>query len=376
MPAALFAPVIALPARAPHPAAPAIAREPSATSPATSASDPSEPSARETIALTALLRRLTPETREASHALVEAALESARGRSGAAVDRLGSARQALGESIERAAELRREQLASRRARLRESGVEVRPVPAPPAAAVRIAPGELGVLVDGLEAADREIARTEADWQALEVAFGDVAALRAIAAENSWPVAGVKDRIGPARERMAKGPATSTDVSQWLGDAREEGQELSRSLAGPLRAELDRVGPHPEAAVQLDPVGVNRLRALREGAERHWASGEILGALRALTELRRLLREEPAAPAETPAGPSAAATPRTSVDLLQAKARRFAEHLRTLPPDSEAARKAALGIREATALLRDGRLAEADATLTRLMQSMHLSEGPT
>jgi hypothetical protein len=55
--------------------------------------------------------------------------------------------------------------------------------------------------------------------------------------------------------------------------------------------------------------------------------------------------------------------------LLKKARSLAARVRTLPPDSETARDAAVQIREATDLLRARKLTEADLTLTRLMRML-------
>ncbi len=229
--------------------------------------------------------------------------------------------------------------------------------------------------------ERRYTDIESRWQALEGAFGDVAALRELASRFAWPVDSVPQRVESARRGMGHAPISPAEVDRAAEEARHELQELSHAAAGPLSAELARyrgaAGARPS-----DPVVAHRIAVLVERADTHLASGRTLEAARVLLELRestpRPETETPPASSQSgPAPPGAppgivgVASPPTadrasSLESLYAKARDFAVRLPTLPPGSTARRQAAAGIREATELLKQGRLSEADAVLTRLM----------
>ena len=91
------------------------------------------------------------------------------------------------------------------------------------------------------------------------------------------------------------------------------------------------------------------------------------------ELAELERARATPPAVTAPEPVAAAGPTESEDemlgRLLKKARSLAGRVRTLPPDSESSREAAIQIRDATDFLRVRKLREADETLTRLMRML-------
>ena len=95
-------------------------------------------------------------------------------------------------------------------------------------------------------------------------------------------------------------------------------------------------------------------------------------MQSVRELRQQVEEiqRAAAARPTPAAvPTSTETEAEMLDRLLKKARSLAGRVRTLPPESDAARDAAVEIRTATEHLKAREFAEADQTLAHLMRML-------
>ncbi len=327
------------------------------------------------------LRELGLDTKPVELALRDAALREAWGDTDAAVAEIRRSSERLDAAVAEALGSRLSRLTSRRAKLVDAGVEVAADPALGTVPGLLEHGDVSNALEILRASETSVDRTASAWTELEEAFGEVAGLRDLALRLGFSVGEVSDRVGPARSGLGSGTVRTAQIAPALREARRELEELSRALSDPAREMLDDLTRRSESA-DLDPLETNRLRALGDRAAYLLADRHVADALRALIELKEAVAPFGGRAPEGPQ-PSAATTSRSSgatkpsragpaaeisAESLLAKARSFASKVRALPPDSSAAREAAAQIREATDLLRQGRLAEADATLTRLMRT--------
>ncbi len=327
------------------------------------------------------LRELGLDTRPLELALKDAALREAWGDTDAAVAELRRANERLNAAVAEALGSRLSRLTTRRAKLVDAGVEVATDPALDTVPGLLEHGDVSSALEILRASETSVDQTASAWTELEEAFGEVAGLRDLALRLGLSVGEVSDRVGPARSRLGAGNVRTAQIETARKEARRELEELSGALADPARATLDDLLRRSESA-DLDPLETNRLRALGDRAAHQLAEHRVADSLRALIELKEAIApfgegaaEGPPSGAATTSRSSGATKPSRAVpsaeisaESLLAKARSFASKVRALPPDSLAAREAAAQIREATDLLRQGKLAEADATLTRLMRT--------
>lgn len=380
------------------PTAPVSTVAPVAEGPPSPSSQLAERTARELRRKGELLARLGVDAGTLSRSLCDAMLRESSGEVEPALAELKAAERTADGSVRAALTVRLGRLKQRRGKLIESGVELPRDKELDRLEENLLPEEPWRAAELLLAIEERFALIESQWHGLEQAFAQVADLRALAAKAGFPVTDVTSRTDATRSRLGSGPVRPEVIARAVRETTQEQEALAHVLAGPLRAELDRLGgalhQHPD-----DRAERNRRRALQDRAADDLSAGRTAEALRAVLELRSLLgaaapvppsHATPAAPSApvakspepgTPPGHTASSpSPRpgsdVSIDSLLAKARSFAVRVRTLPPESEAGQRAAAQIHEATELLRKGRLVEADQALTRLMHTLASPGGST
>jgi hypothetical protein len=310
--------------------------------------------------------------------MCQAALSEAEGRSTEALDILRAAQQRLESQTNELFAERLRQLQERRTVLEKTGVHFALATDFARLASAIESGEREEATTLLLAAEQRVSRFEADWKGLQGLLAQIEGLRNEASELGIPLGEISAELEGIRDRLA-GP----DVTEELLDtvAQEAAQTLMllhEAIPSSLEEELARheatlnryPEDHPPSAIA---------RRLQLEATRHLKKGRLSEAVQSVRDLRQELAElEKEAAAHPPAAAAAGAEPEETedemLDRLLKKARTLAGRVRTLPPESETARDAAIQIREATELLRARQLKEADLTLSRLMRMLS-SEAP-
>jgi hypothetical protein len=221
----------------------------------------------------------------------------------------------------------------------------------------------------LVAAEHRVSQFEADWKGLQGLLSQIEGLRNEATELGIPLGEISSEIEGIRDRLNRPDVTEETLDALAQDSAQTLMLLHEAIPASLDAELARhettldqfPEDHPPSAVA---------RRLHLEAGRHLKKGRLSEAVQSVRELRHELAELEKRPTG-PAGPTPALTETEDemLDRLLKKARTLAGRVRTLPPDSETARDAAIQIREATDLLRARDLKEADLTLSRLMRML-------
>jgi hypothetical protein len=319
-----------------------------------------------------LLRTLGGGAPDVTGAMCEAALSEASGQVANAAQILRSAERRLDEETQG---ILRRRLASVESRVRElegRGLQlgVTDELARISATERAAdPGEAVVYLLEVE---RHLGSLESTWGGLVGLLAEIFALRTEADRLGIPYGELPPRLLSLDGGRSPPELREEALDSLVQEAAQGLMVLHDALLPALELELDR---HGQALHRL-PTGnapSEAVRRLHETTRRHLRDGRLSDAAKSLVDLRRALsaiESRPAVPVHRPAPTPAAAEP--SPDLLPAlvkKAQGLAARVRALPHDSELSRWAAEQIREATDLLRERRLAEADATLTRLMASL-------
>lgn len=323
-----------------------------------------------------LVRELGRGAPDVTSEMCQAALNEAEGRMSEALDVLRQAQARLETETDELLRRRLAALEERRTTLQQSGVRF-----------AIA-DDLQRLRDAIEGdrreeavalladTERRIAQFESDWKGLQGLLTQIEGLRSEAANLGIPLGEISGELEGIRDRLAGGPLTEETLDEAAQDAAQTLMLLHEAIPVSLEEELGRheatlngyPDDHPPSAIA---------RRLHVEATRHLKKGRLSDAVASVRELRHqleILAKEPP-PTAAPSAPSEAAGPPLdesegeALDRLLKKARTLAARVRTLPPDSDTARDAAMQIREATDHLRDRRLKEADLTLTRLMRML-------
>lgn len=380
---------------------------------------------------TDLLLTIDRDAPDVTGELCEAALSEAAGRVGDAQQVLRSAQGRLDRETEELLARHLENLEARGRQLEASGLRLAMEAELGNLAETIVAGDAISSVAALREAERRLEGVETHWRGLQGLIAQVTTLRQEAAELGIPLDRVPDRLDSVRSKLATMAVTDRDLDGAAQAAAESLMQLHEAIPPALELELARHAETIEA--HRDKRSKARAARLQHvEAVRHLSNGRLEEAVRSVRELRttlaELAREVEAAPpppprtaptsavaAPTPA-PDLSAPPRTApaaeasppkppvppptpgverpsavppaappapapgaepggtpdaafVATLMKKARTLAVQVRSLPADSPAAALAAREIHAATDLLRTGRYAEADASLSRIMRTL-------
>jgi hypothetical protein len=320
------------------------------------------------------VRQLGRGVPDVTSELCQAALIEAEGRVSEALEILRGAQIRLEEQTEELLDRRFAQLQERQEVLQRTGVRF--ALAEDIHRIEDAIGtdrrdEAGTL---LMDAERRIAQFESDWKGLQGLLAQIESLRAEAADLDIPLGEITSDLATVRDHLAVPNLTEEALDSIAQEAAQTLMLLHEAIPTSLEEELTRhegnLNKYPD-----DHEASAVARRLHLEATRHLKKGRLSEAVTSVRDLRRqleILEKEPRqveAPA-APAAPTAVTETETeTLDRLLKKARSLAARVRTLPADSDTARDAAIQIREATELLRDRHLKEADLTLTRLMRML-------
>jgi hypothetical protein len=320
------------------------------------------------------VRQLGRGVPDVTSELCQAALIEAEGRVSEALEILRGAQARLDEQTEELLKRRFAQLQERREVLQRTGVrfalgeDVRRLEDAIASGQREEAGAL------LIETERRVAQFESDWKGLQGLLAQIESLRTEAGDLNVPLGEISSALEGIRDRLASPNLTEDSLDTIAQEAAQTLMLLHEAIPTSLEEELGRhestLNHYPD-----DHEASAVARRLHVEATRHLKKGRLSEAVASVRDLRRqieLLEKEPretpvAAP--TPTNPAAVETESEMLDRLLKKARSLAARVRTLPADSDTARDAAIQIREATELLRDRHLKEADLTLTRLMRML-------
>lgn len=302
--------------------------------------------------------------------LCQAALSEAQGRLTEALDILRSAQRHLEAQTDEVLRARARALSDRRTALEKTGIHF------------ALGADLHRLNGAIEAADREEAATlllaaeqrvnqfEADWKGLQGLLSEIEGLRNQATELGIPLGEISSELEGIRDRLGEPSITEDALDAIAQEAAQTLMLLHEAIPSSLEAELARhettLNRFPE-----DHAPSAAARRLHLEASRHLKKGRLSEAVQSVRDLRQELAalERSTAAPEPAVAATLEETEGEMLDRLLKKARTLAGRVRTLPPDSETAREAAVQIREATDLLRARQLTEADLTLSRLMRML-------
>ncbi|MGA9839374.1 MAG: hypothetical protein WBE40_06505 [Thermoplasmata archaeon] len=316
--------------------------------------------------------------------MCQAALSEAEGRVSEALDVLRRAQRSLDRQTDELLARRLASLEAREAALRDTGI-------------RFALGrDLVRLKDAIEGGQREVAGTllveterrvsqfESDWRGLQGLLRQIDTLRKEAAELGIPLGEIAGEVSEIRDQLREPELTEEALDGVAQAAAQTLMLLHEAIPTSLEEELGRqeavLGKYPE---DHPPSAV--ARRLHTEASRHLKKGRLTDAVQSVRELRREIERleqsrelQEVAVGATPAAEAPAAAPveteAETLERLLKKARSLAGRVRTLPPDSDAAREAAAQIREVTDLLRNRELRGADQALARLMRMLSAEPG--
>ncbi len=339
---------------------------------------PTNAPASEVLRLVALLGQVGAEDDAPASALATAASQEALGDAGAAEKTLVAERLRIEGAVVGAAIHHRDRLRARRQALVERGIDL---PKEPELETltddRVKANTMAALTT-LAALEGRIGHIEGVWQGLEQQFEEIATVRSSAVRFGWSIVGIPSRVEGLRASLRTGRVPASAIEQASLEARAELRELGEALKDRMKAEFERLGAE-QTDLPEDPVAVHRVSVLLARGERHLEEGRPADAMRDLLDLAGQLPG--AGPAQGGAGGEAPVTsgpgggPPVTAESIRAMVRSLAERLRTLPGDSPVGRTAAAEIREATELLRQGRLTDADSILTRLKRSFDSTLAP-
>ncbi|HTW56259.1 MAG TPA: hypothetical protein VMG36_07485 [Thermoplasmata archaeon] len=331
------------------------------------------------------LRPLGRDAPDVTSEMCEAALGEASGRVSEALETLRAAQGRLERQAREALRRRVESLDERRAALERTGIHLDlEMELPSAESLAGSGTPLAPLLE----AEQRLAKFESDWKGIQGLLAQIETLRAEVADLGFPLGEIPAEVQAIRQKLSAGPLRGTDLDALAQDAARALMLLHDEIPTSLGDELARHAT-TLAALPDETDEVLRAREIHEEAARHIEKGRLTAAAQSLRDLRRAVAElerrpatpaptsppAAAAPAAAPPPPAAAALPDAALlDTLLKKARSLAARVRTLPPESPLALEAAAQIREATDLLRGGRLPDADRTLTELMRTLSREEG--
>jgi hypothetical protein len=307
--------------------------------------------------------------------MCEAALSEASGRVTEALEILRAAQGRLERQARDAIRQRWEAAGDRRRALERTGVPIDielPTTVPSLAET---PEEIADLLRRLVEVEQRLARFESDWKGIQGLLAQIESLRTEAVDLEIPLGEIPAQIDQIRERLSAGPFRESDLDAVAQDAARTLMLLHEAIPTSLEEELGRHAARLDDLPEGAPSGA-AVRKLHEEATHHLTRGRLVEATQSVRDLRRALLE-----LENPPAPGTAAPPRPAagppaegmLETLLRKARSLAGRVRVLPTESALALEAAAQIREATDLLRAGRLEDADRTLTELMRTLSREE---
>jgi hypothetical protein len=303
--------------------------------------------------------------------LCQAALIEAEGRAAEALGILRSAQSRLDHDTSALLAERTQQLKERRAALEQGGVRFALGADFERLSGAMESGQRREAVAFLVETDRRVGQLESDWKGLQGLLAQIEGLRNEAVELALPLGEVSSELEGIRDRLREHELTEERLDTFAQEAAQTLMLLHEAIPSSLAEELSR----SETSLDRFPEEHSAsavARRLHLEASRHLKKGRLSEAMQSLRELRRELLElekQPTVPATAVAEGAAAEDEDEMLDRLLKKARSLAARVRTLAPDSETARDAAVQIREATELLRGRQLQEADLTLSRLMRML-------
>ncbi len=230
------------------------------------------------------------------------------------------------------------------------------------------------MTETLLEAERRVAQFESDWKGIQGLLAQIDGLKTEAGELGLPLGEITSELEGIRDRLEAPNLTEESLDEVAQAAAQTLMLLHEAIPSSLEEELQR------HAVTLDRFPEEHVpsavaRRLHVEAARHLKKGRLPEAVQSVRELRQqieAIEHEEAELGTRPTPPlpeEVRETEAETLDRLLKKARTLAARVRTLPPDSETAREAAMEIRTATELLKSRELTEADQTLARLMRML-------
>jgi len=384
--------------------------------------------ARDVSHAVSLLQDLGGDGADIANELAQAAFTEAEGRVGEVLVLLRDAQGRVSIRLKEQFESRLKQLEERQAAMITSGVSVNLGTEIDRIRTDVRSGRREAALQRIDLADRNLSRMESDWRGLQGLLRQIEALRESARLLELDVAEPDDSIRQVRVILAQ-PALdvgaldqaaelaaeavmrlhdsiplaleeyvdrlSAQVATWpsgfdgrrrAGDLERETRKLLKSnrlVEATQRAtELQQlivatgVPPAPLAAQEASPEPVQVPPSTRpsepipprktERIDRPAPVFRPTSAPRPATPSVPLPPAPARAPAKPPAAVATPVAPRTdNVRSLVAEARELAARIKRLPGDSDLARAAAVEIRNATELLRERKMDEAERTLSEL-----------
>ncbi len=380
--------------------------------------------ARDVSHAVSLLQDLGGDGGDIASELAQAAFTEAEGRVGEVLVLLRDAQGRVSIRLKEQFDARLKQLEERQAAMITSGVSVNLGSEIDRIRTDVRAGRREAALQRIDLADRNLSRMESDWRGLQGLLRQIEALRESSRLLELDVSEPDDSIRQVRVILAQ-PALDVGALDNAAElAAEAVMRLHDSVPLALEEYLDRlsgqVATWPTAfegrrrAADLERearklLKLNRLvEATQRATELHQlivstgvppaplASEEapaepvkVTASMRPVERLatypsERIERPPPApsvpvrapTPAPAPAAPTAeapvakpAARPADSVRALVAQARELAARIQLLPGDSDLARAAAVEIRNATELLRERKMDEAEKTLAELRERL-------
>ncbi len=328
-----------------------------------------------------LLGELGGDGTEVTSELRQAALLSAEGRLGEALNLLRTTQTTASVRLTELFEARLTELEERQRALVGQGLTPDLLQESVRLRAEIAEAPVEEVAAHLAEEDRRLARTEAEWQELRGVLRQIDQVRQGARALGREFPAIDAGLATVKELLAQPSISASGVSQAL----EEGNRVlglyQANLAPGIQEELDLHAAHL-ARFAPDHEPSRKARRLHAEANRHLRASRLAEATLRLGELRTELRRAGgAAPGRPPSGAAeggAAGGPgadEAALRPLLARVRTLAARIQELPPQSPLAGEAARRIRQATEQLRARKVEEAGRTLTELMELLGGAEAP-
>ncbi|MCI4365814.1 MAG: hypothetical protein L3K10_07150 [Thermoplasmata archaeon] len=326
-----------------------------------------------------LVRELGRSFPDATSELCQAALNEAEGREGEALETLRSAQIRLERDIDELLEQRIRSASDRREALSRLGVRFSLGPSWNQVGDELSKGNREEVTAILLETERKVSQFESDWKGVQGLLAQIDGLKSEAAELGLPLGEISGELDGIRYRLEAPNLTDESMDEIAQAAAQTLMLLHEAIPSSLEDELQR------HAVTLDRFPEEHVpsavaRRLHLEASRHLKKGRLSEAVQSVRELRHQIEaiekeeQEGGPPTLPPQTQETRETEAETLDRLLKKARTLAARVRTLPPDSETAREAAMEIRSATELLKSRDLSEADQTLARLMRMLAAESG--
>ena len=316
-----------------------------------------------------LVESLGGETPSAASEMGQAAILQADGRPGEALEVLRSLRNQLEHQATEIFSGRLRDLEQRLQALRSEHLTGRVDPSPESIRQMLERGNRAEAADRLETAGRRLVEVENSWRGLKGLLDQIETLRdagALAATELGEVDDARSQVRHLLDRPEIDEATLDQASQTAARAL---MLLHESLPPVIERELAEHAVRLSRYAEGEPAA-HRARTLHGEAAVHLRKGRLADTVSALRDLRQAIGQlEPPAepPRVAPAGPAEPEV--AALGRLLRRARELAARVRNLPPESDLAFETAAEIRRATELLKSRKLAEAEASLDRLVLTL-------